>query len=43
MGREDEIKKKIEHFGDLLDEHTAALLVDYENSQLGEEKSLDFQ
>ncbi|MBX8636217.1 MAG: hypothetical protein KIS30_05740 [Thermoplasmata archaeon] len=38
MGREDEIKKKIEHFGGLLDEHTAALLVDYENSQLGEEK-----
>ena len=38
MGREDEIKKKIEHFGGLLDEHTAALLVDYENSQFGEEK-----
>ncbi len=38
MAREDEVRKKIEYFGGLLDERTAGLLVDYENSEFGEEK-----
>ena len=40
MAREDEVRKKIEYFGGLLDERTAGLLVDYENSEFGEEKRL---
>ena len=38
MAREDEVKKKIEHFGGLLDEHTAGMLIDYESSGFSEEK-----
>ncbi len=38
MTREEDVKAKIEHFGGLLDERTAGMLVDYENSEFGEEK-----
>jgi len=38
MTREEEVKKKIEHFGGLLDERTAGMLIDYESSEFGEEK-----
>ena len=34
----EEIKKKIEHFGGLLDEQTAKLLIDYENGRFDEER-----
>jgi hypothetical protein len=34
----EEARKKIEHFGGLLDEHTARLLIEYEKGKFDEEK-----